>query len=328
MPACFCATSSPPGGRSTASVREGLCIPSSTALSVSPRGRSPLFPDGFTCTLLLVDRCPFVVLNLPLTLSLREKSKHSHLPFTLLDKMVVPDFGNLKSDIGVGKLNEYLASRSFITGYSATQDDAIIFSKLLGAPNATKFVDASRWYRHVSHFSPVQKAAWPKGELSAEKPKKEEDDDDIDLFGEDDADKEAVKKLAESKKKEAAGKKKKEVINKSSLVIEVKPADAETSLDEISKLCKEIKIEGVTWGEAVKKVPVAFGLYKLQLCCTILDDIVNTNEIVDQIEALGMTQEQLEKLAKRQEGDDEEEDEDEETYGLVQSAEIVSFNKL
>lgn len=74
-----------------------------------------------------------------------------------------------------------------------------------------------------------------------------------------------MKKLAESKKKEAGGKKKKEVVNKSSLVIEVKPADADTNLDEVAKLCKQIQIEGVTWGEAVKKVPVAFGLYKLQV---------------------------------------------------------------
>lgn len=238
--------------------------------------------------------------------------------------MTVPEFGNLKSDIGVGKLNDYLKSRSFISGYTTTQDDAIIFSKLLGPPSAGKFVDANRWYRHIAHFSCLQKESWPKGELKADKPKKEDDDDDIDLFGEDDKD--AVKKLAESKKKEVAGKKKKEVINKSSLVIEVKPADADTNLDDITKLCKQITIEGVTWGEAVKKVPVAFGLYKLQLCCTILDDIVNTNEIVDQIEALGMTEEQLVKLAKRQEGEDDEEEE--ETYGLVQSAEIVSFNKL
>lgn len=68
-------------------------------------------------------------------------------------------------------------------------------------------------------------------------------------------------------------------------------------------------------------------LMPYQLCCTILDDVVNTNEIVDQIESLGMTPEQLEKLHKRQE-EGEEDDEDEETYGLVQSAEIVSFNKL
>lgn len=237
--------------------------------------------------------------------------------------MTVPDFGNLKSDIGVGKLNEYLSTRSYITGYSVTQDDAIICSKLLGVPSAKKFVDAHRWYCHISHFNDIQRASWMKGELKAEKAKTEDDDDDIDLFGEDE-DKEALKKLAASKKE---GSKKKKVINKSSLVIEVKPADADTNLDDIAKLCKGISIEGVTWGEAVKKVPVAFGLYKLQLCCTILDDIVNTNEIVDHIEALGMTPEQLAKLAKRQEGEDEE-DEDEETYGLVQSAEIVSFNKL
>lgn len=86
-----------------------------------------------------------------------------------------------------------------------------------------------------------------------------------------------MKKLAESKKKEATGKKK-EVINKSSLVIEVKPADADTNLDEVAKMCKQIQIEGVTWGEAVKKVPVAFGLYKLQVGwdALVLDAGVNT----------------------------------------------------
>lgn len=75
-------------------------------------------------------------------------------------------------------------------------------------------------------------------------------------------------------------------------------------------------------------MPVAFGLYKLQLSCVILDDIVNTSDITDQLEALGMTEEQKEKLRKRQECEDDEEDEDEEPEGLVQSAEIVSFNKL
>lgn len=101
----------------------------------------------------------------------------------------------------------------------------------------------------------------------------------------------------------------------------------DTDLDEIVRLTKQIKMEGLTWGEAVKKVPVAFGLYKLQLSCIIVDDIVNTSDITEQIESLGMNEQQKEKLKKRQErGDSDEEDDDEE--GLVQSAEIVSFNKL
>lgn len=106
---------------------------------------------------------------------------------------------------------------------------------------------------------------------------------------------------------------------------------ADTDLDEVARLAKAIQIEGVTWGEAIKKVPVAFGLFKLQLSCVILDDIVNTSDITDQIEALGLNDEQKEKLRKRHDcgdDDDDDEDEDEESEGLVQSAEIVSFNKL
>lgn len=75
-------------------------------------------------------------------------------------------------------------------------------------------------------------------------------------------DKEALKKLAGSKKKTE---KKKEVVNKSMLVIEIKPNSSETSLDEIAAEVRKIQMEGLTWGESVKKVPIAFGLYKLQV---------------------------------------------------------------
>ncbi|KAL8447213.1 hypothetical protein Emed_004536 [Eimeria media] len=243
--------------------------------------------------------------------------------------MAAPDLGNLRADSGLEKLNAYMSSRSYISGYQPSQDDSLTAAKLLGPPSACKYPHAYRWYKHVSAFHPEEQASWPKGVMKQETKKQE--DDDIDLFGDDD-DAAEVEKLKAKKKEEAAGKKKKEVINKSSLVIEIKPASAETDLDEIARLAKGIQMEGLTWGEAVKKVPVAFGLYKLQLSCVILDDKVNTNEITDQIEALGMTEEQKEKLRKRQEceeeEDDEEGDEDEEADGLVQSAEIVSFNKL
>lgn len=81
-------------------------------------------------------------------------------------------------------------------------------------------------------------------------------------------DKEALKKLADSKKK--TEKKKKEVVNKSMLVIEIKPNSSETNLDDIAAEVKKIKLEGLTWGESVKKVPIAFGLYKLQVWLTVI----------------------------------------------------------
>lgn len=64
----------------------------------------------------------------------------------------------------------------------------------------------------------------------------------------------------------------------------------------------------------------------VQVQCVVLDDVVNTNALVDEIEEIGMTEEQKERRRQREEGDEDEDDED--TGGLVQSAEIVSFNKL
>ncbi|SPJ08621.1 elongation factor 1 (EF-1), putative [Plasmodium sp. DRC-Itaito] len=121
--------------------------------------------------------------------------------------------------------------------------------------------------------------------------------------------------------------KKKEVINKSSLIIDIKPYGENTDLDEVLKLVKNITMEGLTWGKAHKKTPFAFGLFKLQVSCVIVDDLVNTDELIEMIENLGLDNDQLQK--KKQMDDDEENyDEDDEIEGLVQSAEIISFNKL
>lgn len=177
------------------------------------------------------------------------------------------------------------------------------------------------------------------GGSAAEQPKKKKEaaaeDEDFDLFGTGDseADAKAAQQLAQQKKEAAAaaGKGKKKVINKSMLVIEVKPAAADTNLDEVLQQVKKIHMEGLTWGEGFKKVPVAFGLYKLQVQCVIVDDLVNTNALVDMIEEIGMTEEEKKKRETEREeaeGQDEDEEDEDEEMGLVQSAEIVSFNKL
>eukprot|EP00922_Rhytidocystis_sp_ex-Travisia-forbesii_P041131 GHVS01061384.1.p2 GENE.GHVS01061384.1~~GHVS01061384.1.p2 ORF type:complete len:243 (+),score=69.39 GHVS01061384.1:101-829(+) len=237
------------------------------------------------------------------------------------------EFGNLKSDAGLAKLNEYMASHSYVCGANQTQDDVLTINKLLGPPT-TSLPHACRWYKHVSSFTDMQHAAWGKGKMpTGEKKTKAAAEEDFDLFGEDDSNAAAAKALAAKKKEDAAPKAKKVVVNKSSLVIEVKPNSIDTDLEKVWDLVKNIQIEGVTWGLGHKKVPVAFGLYKLQVSCVILDDLVNTEEIIEQIEALGMDPKvAAEQRRKREE--EAEEDEEEETTGLVQSAEIASFNKL
>ncbi|VWU52241.1 elongation factor 1 (EF-1), putative [Hepatocystis sp. ex Piliocolobus tephrosceles] len=126
----------------------------------------------------------------------------------------------------------------------------------------------------------------------------------------------------------ATKKEKKPVINKSSLIIDIKPYGEETDLDEVLKLLKKIEMEGLTWGKAHKKMPFAFGLFKLQVSCVIIDDLINTDELIESIENIGLNEEQRKKkkeLRKQMEDDDDIEDDIE---GLVQSAEIISFNKL
>jgi elongation factor 1-beta len=63
----------------------------------------------------------------------------------------------------------------------------------------------------------------------------------------------------------------------------------------------------------------------------IIDDLIQTDSILERIECIGLTeQEAAKKVASRNAESDEEEeyDEDAEELGLVQSAEIVSFQKI
>lgn len=78
--------------------------------------------------------------------------------------------------------------------------------------------------------APVAQAAPAKEE------KKADDDDDMDLFGSDEEDDgAAAKAAAEAAKKAAQGKKKKkEVIAMSLVMLEVKPLDSETNLDDLA----------------------------------------------------------------------------------------------
>jgi elongation factor 1-beta len=92
----------------------------------------------------------------------------------------------------------------------------------------------------------------------------------------------------------------------------------------LEQLIKSIQMEGLEWSVACKKVPIAFGLSKLQIGCIIVDDLVNTDDILARIECIGLDENASKKyLESREKGDDEDEIE-----GMVQSADIVSFNKL
>ncbi len=146
----------------------------------------------------------------------------------------------------------------------------------------------------------TKKAASEYGPSGAEAAAKNEDD--IDLFGDEEEDPELERAKAERlaayhAKKAAKGP---GPIAKSSVVLDVKPWDDETDLAAMEKSVRDITIDGLLWG-ASKLVPIGYGIKKLQISCVIEDDKVGLDMINDAIDEL---------------------------EDLVQSVDVVSFNKV
>jgi elongation factor 1-beta len=125
--------------------------------------------------------------------------------------------------------------------------------------------------------------------------------DDDDLFGDEDEDEEAARELEKAKiaAAHAATKKKKVEAAKSNVLFDVKPFDAETDMAELEKAVRGIEMEGLTWGGS-KLADVAYGVKKLVINTVVLDDLVSIDELQEKMEAIE----------------------------LVQSTEIVAFNKI
>jgi hypothetical protein len=113
------------------------------------------------------------------------------------------------------------------------------------------------------------------------------DDDMDDLFGDDDGDAEAAAAAAKAAKEQAAGKKKKEVIAMSLVMLEVKPLDDTTSLDDLAKkIFSEITQEGLFWKTEYKNETVAFGIFKLIIGFSCEDEKVSVDDVDEKIEAI------------------------------------------
>lgn len=85
---------------------------------------------------------------------------------------------------------------------------------------------------------------------------------------------------------EKAGKKKKEkAVEKSLVVLEIKPWEADTDLEMVWKEIKKFQKEGLSWGQNFELQPVAFGIKKLVMTCTIVDSLVLMDDITEAIEA-------------------------------------------
>ncbi|XP_058805837.1 elongation factor 1-beta' [Phymastichus coffea] len=203
--------------------------------------------------------------------------------------------GDLKTEKGVQDLNAYLSERSYIDGWQPSQADAAVFQAL----GTIQIVNAHvlRWYNHIKSYDHATLPGSKNYVVTSE-----QHTEDIDLFGSDEEEDIEAAKIREERLKAYTEKKSKKptLVAKSSIVIDVKPWDDETNMDEMEKVVRSIEVEGLIWG-ASKLVPVGYGIKKLQIMCVVEDEKVSVDSLVEQIQ---------------------------EFEDLVQSVDIAAFNKI
>ncbi|KAI7872548.1 hypothetical protein BDF14DRAFT_1977292 [Spinellus fusiger] len=168
-------------------------------------------------------------------------------------------------------LDGFLAENKYLVDGKPSETDAVVAEALSSAP-AAEFTHVVQWY------SEVKKNKTP---AAAE----EEDEDDIDLFGSDDeevdeeAEKVKAQRLAEYQAKKAN---KPKTIAKTTVTLDVKPWDDETSMEELTNNVKSIEMDGLIWG-GHQLVAIGFGIKKLQINCVVEDDKVSLDDLSDKI---------------------------------------------
>ncbi|KAJ8529076.1 hypothetical protein K7X08_035911 [Anisodus acutangulus] len=67
----------------------------------------------------------------------------------------------------------------------------------------------------------------------------------------------------------------------SSVLLDVKPWDDETDMKKLEEAVRSVQIEGLFWG-ASKLVHVCYGIKKLQIMLTIVDDLVSVDDLIEE----------------------------------------------
>lgn len=71
-------------------------------------------------------------------------------------------------------------------------------------------------------------------------------------------------------------------IAKSQILLDCKPWDDETDMKAMEDIVRTISMEGLVWG-ASKLNPLAFGINKLSILCTVVDDLVSVDDLIEKI---------------------------------------------
>lgn len=197
-------------------------------------------------------------------------------------------FGDMCTPAGLKSLNDFLADRSYIEGFTASQADTSVLDSIPSAPPAA-LCHLRRWYNHIKSFQaqrtdlPSAKAQYVLHDASGN----HASDDDMDLFGsEDDEEAAEAARMREQRLAEYAAKKSKKpaLIAKSSILLDVKPWDDETDMKKLEECVRSISMDGLLWGQS-KLVAVGYGIQKLQIGCVVEDEKVGTDMLEEAITA-------------------------------------------
>ncbi|XP_028778708.1 elongation factor 1-beta 2 [Neltuma alba] len=195
-------------------------------------------------------------------------------------------FSDLRTESGLKSLNEFLSGKTYISGDQLTKDDIKVYAFVKNPSDA--FPNASKWYdavssRLVESFpGKAQGVSFSGQAASAEaapaKPAGADDDDDLDLFGDETEEEKAAAEAREATKKESS---KKKESGKSSVLLDVKPWDDETDMKKLEEAVRSIQMPGLLWG-ASKLAPVGYGIKKMQIMMTIVDDLVSVDSLIEE----------------------------------------------
>jgi len=179
------------------------------------------------------------------------------------------------------------------------EDEKTALKKTMSTMERT-ILDLTKRLAALETSNKTTSAAPPK---KAEPVEEDDDDDEVDLFGSDDEEEDAeAARVREERLAAYAEKKSKKPgpIAKSSVLLDCKPWDDETDMEAMEAEIRKIEMEGLTWA-AAKLQPVGYGINKLSIMCTVVDDLVSIDDLSEKITEI-------------------------EDY--VQSVDIAAFNKI
>ncbi|XP_071518110.1 elongation factor 1-beta-like [Panulirus ornatus] len=224
-------------------------------------------------------------------------------------------FGDVKTACGLQVLNDYLEERSYICGHAPSEVDVEVFSALTKAPEET-FLHALRWYNHIKSLgiefkltlqdgltsptilpmkeenecqettkgSETLMEAISNSEVKNEELKCGDSDHGFDFFGSEDVEDQEAARAREERLQAYAEKKlrKPGTTAKSSVMLDVKPRNDGTDIKAMEEHVRSIKVDGLQWG-ASKLNPLASGVNKLSILCTVEDDKVSIDNLIHKI---------------------------------------------